>query len=248
MATVKKVKKAQRGGCVSNMTSAQRQRYFQGGPSPLQKAGQAIKDVFTGGKTKEERQEARAERKAARAAKKSAPAAKAGKSIKKAQRGGCVSNMSSGERTNFFRGASEGQIRRANNKQQREVARDARKEARVERRAARKAAPPAKNGTKVKKAQAGKMVPSEMRPGKMIKKADRDARADSMVDALNKQAGKGRYARPMGANLDKKSFDKVPSLDKLKKKIENKKVAPKNMKNGGKAKKMMSGGKCKYGC
>ncbi len=239
MATVKKVKKAQRGGCVSNMTSAQRQRYFQGGPSPLQKAGQAIKDVFSGGKTKEERQEARAERKAARAAKKDAP---------KAQRGGCVSNMSSGERTNFFRGATEGQIKRANNKQQREVARDARKEARVERRAARKAAPPAKNGTKVKKAQAGKMVPSEMRPGKMIKKADRDARADSMVDALNKQAGKGRYARPMGANLDKKSFDKVPSLDKLKKKIENKKVAPKNMKNGGKAKKMMSGGKCKYGC
>lgn len=87
MATVKKVIKAQRGGCVSNMTGAQRQRYFQGGPSPLQKAGQAIKDVFSGGKTKAERQEARAERKAARAAKKSAPAAKHGKSIKKAQDG-----------------------------------------------------------------------------------------------------------------------------------------------------------------
>jgi hypothetical protein len=76
----KTIKKAQRGGCVSNMTGAQRQRYFQGGPSPLQKAGQAIKNVLTGGKTKEERQEARAERKAARAAKK-APAAKSGKTV-----------------------------------------------------------------------------------------------------------------------------------------------------------------------
>lgn len=158
MATVKKVKKAQRGGCVSNMTGAQRQRYFQGGPSPLEKAGQAIKNVFTGGKTKEERQEARAERKAARAAKKSAPAAKAGKSIKKAQRGGCVSTMSSKERTNFFRGGTEGQLRRASNKQMRENARAERKEERVEKRAAKKAVPPAKNGKMVKKAAPKKMM------------------------------------------------------------------------------------------
>jgi hypothetical protein len=89
MATVKKVKKAQRGACVSNMTSAQRSRYFQGGPSPLQKAGQAIKNVFSGGKTKEERQEAREQRKASRAAKKmeANTPAKYGKGVKKAQNG-----------------------------------------------------------------------------------------------------------------------------------------------------------------
>lgn len=94
MATVKKVKKAQRGTCVSNMTGAQRQRYFQGGPSPLQKAGQAIKNVFSGGKTKEERQEAREQRKASRAAKKmeSNTPAKYGKSIKKAQDGKALRN------------------------------------------------------------------------------------------------------------------------------------------------------------
>ena len=46
----------------------------------------------------------------------------------------------------------------------------------------------------IKKAQAGKMVPSEMKPGKMIKKADRDERATKMADALDKQAGKGKYA------------------------------------------------------
>lgn len=92
MATVKKVKKAQRGACVSNMTGAQRQRYFQGGPSPLQKAGQAIKNVFSGGKTKEERQEAREQRKASRAAKKmeSNTPAKNGKSVKKAQAGTAI--------------------------------------------------------------------------------------------------------------------------------------------------------------
>ena len=85
--------KAQRGGCVSNMSGAQRQRYFQGGPSPLQKAGQAIKNVFSGGKTKEERQEARAERKAARVAKKSAPQSKYGSKIKKAQSGTALTEM-----------------------------------------------------------------------------------------------------------------------------------------------------------
>jgi hypothetical protein len=68
--------------------------------------------------------------------------------------------------------------------------------------------------------------------------------AKKMVNVLAKQARKGSNARPMGANLDKKSFDKVPSLDKLKKKNAPKK----EMKYGGKAKKMMSGGKCKYGC
>lgn len=180
MATVKKVKKAQRGACVGSMSGAQRSRYFNPGPS----LGQKLKDVFSGGKTKEERQEARAERKAARVEKKAA-----------------------------------------------------------------KAAPEAKSGLKVKKAQAGRMVPSEMKPGTMIKKADRDARATKMVDALDKQARKGSSARPMGLKFDKKSFDKTPSFDEYIKKTEKKKAAPKKeMKHGGKAKKMMSGGKCKYGC
>ena len=186
MATVKKVKKAQGGGCVSNMSGAQRQRYFQGGPSPLQKAGQAIKDVFSGGKTKEERQEARAERKAARAAKKATPPAKYGKGVKKAQNG-ALTEM--GKKT----------TRAAINKRTDEMAKSL--------------------------DRASVFGKNYIAPGDSIKKT-----------------------RPMGLNFDKKSFDKVPSLDKLKKKIENKKVAPKNMKNGGKAKKMMSGGKCKYGC
>jgi hypothetical protein len=46
----------------------------------------------------------------------------------------------------------------------------------------------------IKKAKDGQLVPSEMKPGTMIKKADRDARATKMADALNKQAGKGKYA------------------------------------------------------
>jgi hypothetical protein len=112
------------------------------------------------------------------------------------------------------------------------------------------------------------MVPSEMKPGTMIKKADRDARATKMVNALDKQARKGSSARPMGANLDKKSFDKIPSLDKLKKKIEKKKdggtvsmqlgsydrqlgknyTGKKVVNKGAKAKMGKSVGKCKYGC
>jgi hypothetical protein len=46
----------------------------------------------------------------------------------------------------------------------------------------------------IKKAKDGQLFPSEMKPGTMIKKADRDARATKMADALNKQAGKGKYA------------------------------------------------------
>jgi hypothetical protein len=249
MATVKKVKKAQRGGCVSNMSGSQRQRYFQGGPSPLQKAGQAIKDVFSGGKTKEERQEARAQRKASRAAKKmeANTPAKSGKTIKKAQRGGCVSGMSSGERTNFFRGGTEGQIRRAGNKQLREIARDERKEARAEKRAARKAAPPAKHGIKVKKAQDGralrdttddaknrKQSPALTEMGKKTTRAAINKRTDEMAKSLDR-------ASVFGKNY-------IAPGDSAKKKAVNKPVPKKKMMNGGKAKKMMSGGKCKYGC
>lgn len=246
MATVKKVKKAQRGTCVSNMSGAQRQRYFQGGPSPLQKAGQAIKDVFSGGKTKEERQEARAQRKASRAAKKmeANTPAKSGKTIKKAQRGGCVSGMSSGERTNFFRGGTEGQIRRAGNKQLREIARDERKEARIEKRAARKAAPPAKHGMKVKKAQAGTTL-TEM--GKKTTRAAINKRTSDMAKSLDKASVFGKNYIAPGDSAKKKVTKPyfVKSGDKT---IDAKKPKSKNMMNGGKAKKMMSGGKCKYGC
>jgi hypothetical protein len=48
----------------------------------------------------------------------------------------------------------------------------------------------------IKKAKDGQLVPSEMKPGTMIKKADRDVRATKMADALDKQAGKGKYAKP----------------------------------------------------
>jgi hypothetical protein len=185
MATVKKVKKAQRGGCVSNMSGAQRQRYFQSayGPSPLQKAGQAIKNVFTGGKTKEERQEARAEKKAARAAKKSVPGAKYGKGVKKAQDGSALTEM----------------------------------------------------GKKTTRAAINK------RTNDMAKSLDKASVFGKNYIAPSDSVSK---ARPKGMNFDKKSFDKLPSLDKLKKKNAPKK----EMKYGGKAKKMMSGGKCKYGC
>ena len=202
MATVKKFKKDQRGCCVSNMSGAQRQRYFQSayGPSPLQKAGQAIKNVFSGGKTKEERQEARAEKKAARAAKKSVPGAKYGKSVvKKAQDGKALRNTKEHEK---------------NRKQSTAL--------------------------------------TEM--GKKTTRAAIDKRTDEMAKSLDKASVFGKNyiapsdsvskARPKGMNFDKKSFDKLPSLDKLKKKNAPKK----EMKYGGKAKKMMSGGKCKYGC
>jgi len=188
------------------------------------------------------------------------------KKIKKAQKGGCLSTTGSGTRIKMYKqAAGEGSSDRAYRKEARQAARAERKEAR----AAKKSAPEAKYGKSVvKKAQAGKMVPSEMKPGKMIKKADRDARATKMADALDKQAGKGSSARPMGLKFDKKSFDKTPSFDEYIKKTEKKKVAPKKkMKSGGtvsmqlgsydrqlgknytgKAKMGKSVGKCKYGC
>ncbi len=66
----------------------------------------------------------------------------------------------------------------------------------------------------IKKAQGGdKVVPSEMKPGKKVSKASQDARATKMADALDKQAGKGKYApKPKGMNFDKKSFDKLPTF------------------------------------
>jgi ATPase subunit of ABC transporter with duplicated ATPase domains len=196
------------------------------------------------------------------------------KKVKKAQfgapikkggyRGGCAATTSGADRAE----RKEARVAERDYKKAVRVAgREERQAERAEKKAA-KSAPAAKHGMKVKKAQSGKMVPSEMKPGKMIKKADRDARATKMADALDKQAGKGSSARPMGANLDKKSFDKVPSLDKLKKKIEKKKdggtvsmqlgsydrqlgknyTGKKVVNKGAKAKMGKSVGKCKYGC
>ena len=102
----------------------------------------------------------------------------------------------------------------------------------------------------IKKAKDGQQVPSEMKPGKMIKKADRDKRADSMAKSLDKASVLGKKyvppsdsikkARPMGLNFDKKSFDKTPSFDEYIKKTENKKVAPKKkMQYGGEAASMV---------
>ena len=93
----------------------------------------------------------------------------------------------------------------------------------------------------IKKAQTGAGVPKGMvrgeMTGKLIKKSVQDKRSNDMADALDKQAGKGKYApKPMGLNFDKKSFDKLPSFDKYIKKTEGKKSAPK-AKAGGLVKK-----------
>ena len=141
------------------------------------------------------------------------------KMIKKAQKGGCLSTTGSGTRTSIYKSAAgEGGSDRADGKAARQFARAERKmdkaQAKMDREEAKTAtkAPKSEYGSKIK-AQAGKMVPSEIKPGKMIKKADRDVRATKMADALDKQAGKGKYApKPKGMNFDKKSFDKLPTL------------------------------------
>ncbi len=162
------------------------------------------------------------------------------KKIKKAQRGGCLSTTSSSARTKMYKqAAGEGSSDRMYRKEARQAARAERKEAR----AAKKAAPEAKYGKSVvKKAQSGKKVKGfGDHTDKMAKALDKASVLGKNYIAPSDSVSK---ARPKGMNFDKKSFDKLPSLDKLKKKSAPKK----EMKYGGKAKKMMSGGKCKYGC
>jgi len=71
---------------------------------------------------------------------------------------------------------------------------------------------------KLKKAQTGAGVPKgmvrgEMSEGKLYKKADADKWGKGMSDAMDKQAGLGKYApKPKGMNFDKKSFDKLPKI------------------------------------
>ena len=155
------------------------------------------------------------------------------KKIKKAQfglgpirkggsRGGssCAATTSGADRAE----RKEGRVANREYKKAIRVAnREERQEARAEKKAA-KAAPAAKYGKGVKKAKDGQLVPSEMKPGTMIKKADRDKRANEMVKSLNK-------ASVFGKNY-------VAPGDSAKKKAVTKKPVPK--------KKM--GGKCKYGC
>jgi hypothetical protein len=113
------------------------------------------------------------------------------KKIKKAQfgapirrggyRGGCAATTAGADRAERREGR---QAEREYNQQMRQNRRDERKEARAERKAAKAA--PAKYGKAVKKAQTGKMVPSEMKPGKMISKSAQAKRTDSMAKSLDK--------------------------------------------------------------
>jgi hypothetical protein len=242
MATVKKVKKAQRGGCVSNMTNAQRSRYFQGGPSPLQKAGQAIKNVFSGGKTKEERQEAREQRKASRAAKKmeANTPAKYGKGVKKAQLGSLVKKGKAylkkledegNYQTKSFKTADS--LRSANPKSKdlvgkvKERESNRRKADSIENVVEKRFNMPRKynlydnkkTGGKVKKAQSGAAL-TEM--GKKTTRAAINKRTNAMAKSLDK-------ASVFGKNY-------VAPGDSAKKAVK-KPVVKKKM-----------GGKCKYGC
>ena len=150
------------------------------------------------------------------------------KKVKKAQfgapikkggyRGGCAATTSGADRAE----RKEARVAERDYKKAVRVAgREERQAERAEKKAAKSA--PAKYGKSVKKAQAGKMVPSEMKPGKMIKKADRDARADSMAKSLDK-------ASVLGKNY-------IAPGDSAKKKAVKKPVPKKKM-----------GGKCKYGC
>jgi hypothetical protein len=152
------------------------------------------------------------------------------KKVKKAQKGGCLSTTGSGTRTSIYKQAAGEGGSGSDGKAARQFARNERRmdkaQAKMDREeaAAKAKAPKSKYGSKVKKAQTGKMVPSEMKPGTMIKKADRDKRANEMVKSLNK-------ASVLGKNY-------IAPGDSAKKKAVTKKPVPK--------KKM--GGKCKYGC
>jgi hypothetical protein len=86
MATVKKIKKAQRGGCLSTTGASTRIKMYK------QAAGEGSSDRMY---RKEARQAARAERQEARAEKKAAKAAPAkyGKAVKKAQSGTALTEM-----------------------------------------------------------------------------------------------------------------------------------------------------------
>ena len=145
------------------------------------------------------------------------------KKIEKAQngyRGGCVATTSGADRAE----RKEGRVANREYKKAIRVAnREERKEARAERKAA-KAAPAAKYGKGVKKAKDGQLVPSEMKPGTMIKKADRNKRADEMVKSLDKASMFGKKYIAPGDSAKKKAAAKKP-------------VVKKKM-----------GGKCKYGC
>jgi hypothetical protein len=114
------------------------------------------------------------------------------KKVKKAQKGGCLSTTGSGTRTSIYKQAAGEGGSGSDGKAARQFARNERRmdkaAAKMEREeaAAKAKAPKSKYGSKVKKAQTGKMVPSEMKPGKMISKAAQAKRTDSMAKSLDK--------------------------------------------------------------
>jgi len=142
------------------------------------------------------------------------------KKIKKAQRGGCLSTTGSGTRTSIYKSAA-GEGRSGGD------GKAARQFARAER--------------KIDKAQA-KMDREE---AKAAAKAPKSKYGSKLKKAQNgkKVKGFGDHTDKMAKALDKASvFGKnyIAPGDSAKKKPVVKKLAPK--------KKMMSGGKCKYGC
>ena len=126
------------------------------------------------------------------------------KKVKKAQKGGCLSTTGSGTRTSIYKSAAGEGSSGSNSKSARQFARAERKidkaQAKMDREeaAAKAKAPKSKYGSKVKKAQSGKMVPSEMKPGKMISKAAQAKRTDSMAKSLDKASVLGsKFKKPV---------------------------------------------------
>lgn len=166
--------------------------------------------------------------------------------VKKAQKGGCLSTTGSSTRTSLYKSAAgeggSGSDRRAARqfaRNERRMDKAAAKMEREEAEAKAKAAPKGKSGMKVKKAQTGKMVPSEMKPGKMIKKAAQDARTDKMAKALDKASVLGsKFKKPVAKKKNGGTVSmQLGSYDRQ---------LGKNY--SGKAKMGKSVGKCKYGC
>ncbi len=121
---------------------------------------------------------------------------------------------------------------------------------------------------KIKKAQTGAGVPKgyvrgEMSEGRLYKKADQDKWEAGMADALNKQAGKGKYApKPATKSASKKTTPKAQNgksfgmlsvkagIDKNPKPTQADRIAGAKglAKKGAKVSKSSSMKKCKYGC
>ena len=165
--------------------------------------------------------------------------------VKKAQKGGCLSTTGSSTRTSLYKSAAgeggSGSDRRAARQFARNERRMDKAAAKMEREEA-KAAPKGKSGLKVKKikkAQTGAKVASEMTPGKKVSKASQDARTDKMAKALDKASVLGsKFKKPVAKKKNGGTVSmQLGSYDRQ---------LGKNY--SGKAKMGKSVGKCKYGC